>query len=95
MALSEKEVEHIAALARLKLDEAERARLARELSVILDYVEKLGELDLAGISPTSHVAEIPTPMRPDVVEPSPAAEAALRAAPSLHGRHIRVPRVVG
>jgi aspartyl-tRNA(Asn)/glutamyl-tRNA(Gln) amidotransferase subunit C len=95
MALSEKEVDHIAALARLRLDPNERARLARELTAILGYVAKLGELDLEGVSPMSHVAESPTPMRPDEVEPSPVTEEALAQAPAREGRLFRVPRVVG
>jgi aspartyl-tRNA(Asn)/glutamyl-tRNA(Gln) amidotransferase subunit C len=95
MTLTEKEVDHIAVLARLRLDPGERARLTRELAAILDYVAKLNELDLEGVSPMSHVAESPTPMRPDVVEPSPAVEEALALAPSREGRLFRVPRVVG
>ncbi len=95
MALTEKEVDKIAALARLRLNAEERRRLARELAAILDYVAKLGELDLEGVSPTSHVGDAGTPLRPDAVEPSPAAETALNLAPDREGRLIRVPRIVG
>lgn len=95
MALSEKEIDHVAALARLRLDAEERTRLTRELAAILDYVAKLGELDLADVPPMSHVGDTGTPMRPDVVEPSPVAEDSLALAPAREGRHFRVPRVVG
>jgi aspartyl-tRNA(Asn)/glutamyl-tRNA(Gln) amidotransferase subunit C len=95
MALSEAEVEHIAGLARLRLAPAERARLARELTAILDYMARLGALDLDGVSPTSQLADSPTPLRPDLAVPSPLAEPALAAAPARAGRLIRVPRVIG
>jgi aspartyl-tRNA(Asn)/glutamyl-tRNA(Gln) amidotransferase subunit C len=95
MMLQEREIEHVARLARLKLDDGERVRLARDLSLILDYVAKLGELDLDRVSATSHVAELATPLRPDLSEPSPAADAALDAAPARVGRLISVPRVIG
>ena len=93
--LQEKEIEYVARLARLRLDDSDRARLARDLSLILDYVAKLGELDLDQVSPTSHLGESGTPLRPDLVEPSPAADAALDAAPARVGRLISVPRVIG
>lgn len=95
MALSENEVRHIATLARLRLDDSERQTLRRDLSAILDYVSKLAELDLEGVSPTSHVAEIETPMRDDTVEPSPVVDEALAAVPVLAGRLVSVPRVIG
>lgn len=95
MSLTEKEVDHIAALARLRLDADERTRLTRELGDILAYVEKLAELDLEDVSPTSHVAESGTPTRADEVKPSPVVEEALAAAPAREGRYFRVPRAVG
>ena len=56
MKLSQQEVEHIASLARLKLNEEEKSQYSQELSAILDYVEKLQELSVDGITEFQHAA---------------------------------------
>ena len=55
MKISETDVEYVAKLATLEVDETEKRQLAEQLSRIVDYVEKLNELDLAGIEPTAQV----------------------------------------
>ena len=55
MKISETDVEYVAKLATLEVDETEKKQLAEQLSRIVDYVEKLNELDLAGIEPTAQV----------------------------------------
>ncbi len=52
--ISKQEVEHIAKLARLGLTEKEIEKFQRELSKILDYIEKLKEVDISKVEPTSH-----------------------------------------
>jgi aspartyl-tRNA(Asn)/glutamyl-tRNA(Gln) amidotransferase subunit C len=66
--LSKKEVQHIAKLARLGLTEKEIKRFQKELSSILDYIEKLKEVDILGIEPTSHTIKIEDIMRTDESE---------------------------
>ena len=61
------QVEHVARLARLALDEAEKDRMAHELSGVLEHIEKISELDLADVPPTSHVVDVTTPLRADVM----------------------------
>ena len=56
--ISREQVLHVARLARLRLDEAEIDRMARELSSVLDHIEKISELDLEGVPPTSHVVDV-------------------------------------
>jgi len=63
--LSKKEVEHIAKLARLGLTEKEIEKFQKELSPILDYIEKLKEVDVSGTEPTSHPLKIENVMRED------------------------------
>ena len=63
--LSKKEVEHIAKLARISLVQKEIEKFQKELSSILDYVEKLKEVDIEGITPTSHSIAIENVMRED------------------------------
>ena len=52
------EVLHVARLARLQLADEEVEPMARELSAVLDHVAKISELDLDGVEPTTHVAEV-------------------------------------
>lgn len=77
------EVLHVARLARLALSDEEVERMARELSAVLDHVEKISELDLEGVAPTSHVVEVPSPLREDEPAPSLSREEALASAPAV------------
>jgi len=61
--ISKEEVKHIAKLARLGLTSSEIRKFQKELSSILDYIEKLKEVDISGIEPTSHSIEIENVMR--------------------------------
>ena len=75
------QVLHVARLARLRLDDAEVERMAGELSGILDHIEKIGELDLDDVEPTSHVIQVENVLRPDEPRPSMPRERALEQAP--------------
>ncbi|MEO5823911.1 MAG: Asp-tRNA(Asn)/Glu-tRNA(Gln) amidotransferase subunit GatC [Vicinamibacteraceae bacterium] len=96
-ALSDRDVLRIAELSRLALTPDERARLGRELTAILTYVEQIGGIDTSGIEPTSHVQLDDTTLRPDETRPSLSREAALRNAPdAIRGAGLfRVPKVIG
>lgn len=87
------QVLHVARLARLRLNEDEIEPLARELSAILDHVAHIGELDLDGVQPTSHVVEIPDALRPDEPRECLPREVALAQAPavSADGEGFSVP----
>lgn len=71
----------MARLARLELSEEEVERMAGELSKVLDHIEKIRELDLEGVPPTSHVVDVVNVLRPDEPRPSFPVEVALAAAP--------------
>ena len=94
MKITREEVLHVAGLARLEFEPAEVDGLAAQLSGILDYVEKLGELDLSGVEPTAHVHEIVNAFRPDEPRPSLTNEAALSNAPHPEAGCFRVPKVI-
>ncbi|GAC1323058.1 MAG: Asp-tRNA(Asn)/Glu-tRNA(Gln) amidotransferase subunit GatC [Thermoleophilaceae bacterium] len=85
------QVLHVARLARLRLGDQEVEQMARELSGILGHIEKIGELDLAGVEPTSHVTPLENVLRPDVPEPSLTPERALAEAPDVSDGGFRVP----
>ena len=94
MALTLEEVEHIAALARLRLTDDEKARYREQLSAVLDYMAKLRRLDTEAIEPTATVLPLRSVLRPDVIEPSLTPEALLAAAPAVEAQMFRVPPVL-
>ena len=79
--LDRTQVLHVARLARLELDDDEVDRMATELSAVLDHIEKIGELDLHGVEPTSHVVDLVNALRADRPHRSLSVEQALAAAP--------------
>jgi aspartyl-tRNA(Asn)/glutamyl-tRNA(Gln) amidotransferase subunit C len=92
--ITDETVRQLCDLARLHLEPAEAERMRDDLEKILDYVEKLSELDTTGIPPTSHVVEMPTPTREDEPEGILPVEEALRNAPSASGNAFVVPKVI-
>jgi aspartyl-tRNA(Asn)/glutamyl-tRNA(Gln) amidotransferase subunit C len=85
------QVLHVARLARLELTEEEVARMSEELSDVLGHIEKIGELDLVGVPPTTHVVEVSNALRPDEPEPSLPREVALANAPAVADGGFVVP----
>jgi aspartyl-tRNA(Asn)/glutamyl-tRNA(Gln) amidotransferase subunit C len=79
--LDRAQVLHVARLARLELTETEVERMADDLSHVLDHIEKIRELDLQGIPPTSHVVDVVNVLRPDEPRPSLPVEVVLASAP--------------
>jgi aspartyl-tRNA(Asn)/glutamyl-tRNA(Gln) amidotransferase subunit C len=83
--LDRDQVLHVARLARLDLSDDEVERMSVELSNVLEHIEKIGELDLDGVPPTSHVVDVVNALRPDEPEPCLPPEVALASAPEpLH-----------
>jgi aspartyl-tRNA(Asn)/glutamyl-tRNA(Gln) amidotransferase subunit C len=85
------QVEHVARLARLELSEEETDAMARELSGVLEHVEKISELDLADTPPTSHVVDVTAPLRDDEPRPCLTQEKALEQAPATQDGGFLVP----
>lgn len=94
MALNKAEVAHVAALARIRLTEAELEPLAAELSEILGWVEQLREVDTDGVPPMTSVAVMRLPMRDDVVSDGDCRDAILGNAPQTAKGFFAVPKVV-
>jgi aspartyl-tRNA(Asn)/glutamyl-tRNA(Gln) amidotransferase subunit C len=85
------QVLHVALLARLELSDEEVETMARELSGILEHVDKISELDLDSVEPTSHVVALENVLRPDEPRPSWPRERVLDEAPDPAGGAFRVP----
>ena len=89
--IDREQVEHVAKLARLKLTDDEVQRMAGELSGILEHVERIAELDLDEVEPTSHVVALENVLRPDEPRPSWERDEMLQRAPDPAGGAYRVP----
>ena len=81
----------MARLARLELSDDEVERMSVELSKVLDHIEKIRELDLEGVPPTSHVIDVVNALRADEPEPSLPREVILAAAPERLNDGFGVP----
>ncbi|HEY3186513.1 MAG TPA: Asp-tRNA(Asn)/Glu-tRNA(Gln) amidotransferase subunit GatC [Solirubrobacteraceae bacterium] len=92
--LSREEVRHVARLARLHLTDDELERMREQLDAILAYVDKLRELDVEGVEPTSHAVPLVDVMRDDVPAPSLPQDEALANGPDRAGEFFRVPRII-
>ena len=89
-----KEVEHVARLARLELCPEERERMREQLDRILGYIDKLRQLDTAGVEPTSHAVPMVNVFREDELRPCLSPEEMLANAPDRSGEFFRVPRII-
>lgn len=94
MAISLKEVEYVAKLAKLEFSREEKIKLQRELDKIVKYVDQLKELDTENVAVTSHVVSLQNVLREDVILPSLPADQALANAPKKKDGFFRVPRVI-
>ena len=90
MALTTKEVEHVARLARLRLSPEELEKMRVQLSNILDYIDILKEVDVAGVPPTAQVTDLLNVLRADEVRPSLPREDVLMNAPDQQDGMFRV-----
>lgn len=94
MAVSLADVDHVAHLARLGLDEAEREGLRKDLEAILGYVEKLAQVDTAEVEPTASVVSFTARLRDDAVTCAERPEEMVASAPDRDGTFFRVPTIL-
>ncbi len=92
--IDKKIVEYISNLARVEVSEEEKGFLGEQLSQIIDYVDKLRELDVEGISPYRGIFSQDNALREDDVRVSPAREAILKNAPSESDGFFKIPKVI-
>jgi aspartyl-tRNA(Asn)/glutamyl-tRNA(Gln) amidotransferase subunit C len=92
--ITREDVEHVAELARLELTAAEKEQFIVQLNSILTYIEKLSELNTAGVEPTSHVLPMSNVFRDDEVRPSLDRDRVLQNAPQQSHFFFKVPRII-
>lgn len=94
MGITKEEVERVAHLARLHLNESELQTMTGQLDSILSYVAKLDELDTTGVQPTTHAFFVSNAFRDDRVTGSLTREEALANAPCQNGEAFVVPKII-
>ena len=88
------QVRKVAKLARLELSEAEIEEFTGQLGAILEYVEKMNELDTTGVEPLAHCLPIANVFRADDVRESLGTEKTLANAPERDGSFFKVPKIL-
>ena len=88
------DINHVASLARLKLTDAEKEQFEKQVGSIINYIDKLNELDTSSIEPTAHVLPISNVFREDQLRTSLPREKALQNAPEKGDGFYRVPKII-
>jgi len=91
--ISKKQVEHVAWLSRLELFEEEKKLFTKQFNEILEYFNKINELDTEKTPPTYHVVNIANVFRKDEVRPSLSNEQATQNAPKKRERYFEAPKI--
>ncbi len=94
MKIDKETVEKIAHLARLELTEIEKEKSIEELSEILNFMDKLNELDTEGVEPLIYMNDSVNVLRPDVVIQEMTREEALQNAPLKNQEYFKVSKVI-
>lgn len=94
MKITEKMVDYVSTLSRLKLQEEDRVQIASELERILEFMDVLNTLDTEGVEPMSHIFPIKNILRSDTVEPSTDRGLLLQNAPIPDKTAFLVPKTV-
>jgi aspartyl-tRNA(Asn)/glutamyl-tRNA(Gln) amidotransferase subunit C len=94
MAITKDTVKYVAHLARIDLKPQELEKLAQELENILGFIDKLKEVNVDKIAPTSHILPISNVLREDVPSGSLSGNEALDNAPQKQGEFFAVPKVI-
>ena len=94
MKINENNIQKVAKLARLELSGEESEEFSRQLNDIIEYVEKINELDTSDVKPADHIIELSNVFREDTVQKSIETSEIEKMAPSFRNGHIVVPRII-
>lgn len=92
--ISDETMKYVGILAKLELSQEERERARKDMEEMLDYIDKLNELDTSGVEPMSHVFPVDNVFREDVVTNGDDRENMLKNAPEVRGGSYQVPKTV-
>lgn len=94
MAISKETVKYVANLARIELGNKELEKLAQQLQDILKFIDKLKQIEIKDIKPTSHILPIKNVFRDDQLRPSLPTQKVLMNAPQQEASSFVVPKVI-
>jgi len=89
--ISDEIIEYVGILAKLELSGAEKEQAKKDMGSMLDYIDKLNELDTSGVEPMSHVFPVSNVFREDVVSNGDGSEALMKNAPESRDSVLIVP----
>ena len=92
--ISDETIEYVGILAKLELSDEDYENAKKDMASMLDYIDKLGELDTEGIEPMSHIFPVQNVMREDVVTNGDGSDDTLKNAPESNGEAFIVPKTV-
>ena len=92
--ISDETIEYVGILAKLELSPEDRENAKKDMAGMLDYIDKLGELDTTGVEPMSHIFPVNNVMREDVVTNGDGSRATLQNAPERNDEAFIVPKTV-
>ena len=90
--ISDETIEYVGILAKLELSDEEKEAAKKDMGRMLDYIDKLGELDTTGVEPMSHVFPVQNVFREDVVTNGDESEQTLANAPGEKDNRFVVPK---
>ena len=93
--ITEQDVRHVAKLSRLKLDDDQIHDFTDQLASVLEYIDKLNELDVSEVEPMAHPTDMTNVLREDVPSEPLPVDAALQNAPASDPPYFKVPKVLG
>ena len=92
--ISDETIEYVGILAKLELSEEEKENAKKDMEEMLDYIDKLGELDTSSVEPLSHVFPVHNVFREDEVTEHDGRENTLAIAPERNGDSFVVPKTI-
>lgn len=93
--ISDETIEYVGILAKLELSDEEKENAKKDMGEMLDYIDKLGELDTSNVEPMSHAFAVTNVFREDVVTNGDGQEETLANAPSMKDEGFEVPKTIG
>lgn len=92
--ISDETIEYVGILAKLELNEEEKAQAKCDMETMLDYIDKLNELDTEGVEPMTHIFPVDNVFREDVATNPDGSAATLSNAPAQKDGGFKVPRTI-
>ena len=93
--ISDETIEYVGILAKLELSEEEKEAAKKDMGSMLDYIDKLNELDTSNVEPMSHVFPVKNVFREDIVTNGDGSKETLANAPLEKDQSFKVPKTIG